>query len=64
MFTHCLHKCGKMLEVWKDKRLCLWGCEPLIMFVYMLVISGTRPLLHEVRLDNDSVILNTICQAN
>lgn len=32
------------------------------MFVYVLVIAGKRALLHEVRLDNDSVIPNTVCQ--
>lgn len=63
MFIHCIRECGKMLKVWKDFWLRLRGREWLIMFAYVLVISGTCALSHEVRLDNDSVILNTIRQA-
>lgn len=50
-------RCGKCGSAWNSA-----GDEWLIVFVYVSVIASKRALLHEVRLDNDSVILNTICQ--
>lgn len=49
--------CGTFGSNWNSAR-----DEWLIVFVYVLVIAGKRALLREVRLDNDSVIPNTICQ--